>query len=442
MNKLFNLFYLLFLAVAGIGNVFASEASGQDLQTEAMTLTIQEAIQMALFGSPEIRLAEAQTMRAQEAIRESRSLNRPQVDIGTGLAYNNGFPLSIEGSAPSIFQVRASQSFLNKKNNNLIREAEESGKASGFDKESTRNELISKTASAYISLNQARKRIALAAEKIESAQTQQERADSLFQEGKIPPSDITSAKLAVSSARQQLLIAQEQANIAETELKNYIGLSTAASIHTVEPSIMSPAFEAGAVTLYQRALEQAPEIQQAEADIRSKEYHLKAEKGERLPKINIVGEYALFSHSNNYEDYYNRFERNNYLIGLSIQFPIFDGFRTSARMAQSRQEVAEATYRLERFKSDLKLATQKGVSALRIALGARDLADSEAEAIRENIQVGRVLLENGRISDMEFEKMESQLFEKEDALLEAEQVLFQRKLELLNIIGDVSALLQ
>ncbi|MEJ2245737.1 MAG: TolC family protein, partial [Acidobacteriota bacterium] len=237
-------------------------------------------------------------------------------------------------------------------------------------------------------------------------------------------------------------VAQEQVNIAEAELRIYTGIPDSDSIQTEEPSIMSSAFDADSDVLYQKALGNAPEIRQAEADIRSKEFHLEAEKGERLPKLDIVGQYALLSDSNNYKEYFNRFERNNYLIGLSIQVPIFDGFRTSSRVAQSRQEIAEARSRLARIKSDLKLATQRATSNLRIARGARDLAVDEMEVTRQIVGAGEAQLQSGRISVLEFEEMKSQLFQKESELLEREQILFQRKLELLSIIGDTSTVLQ
>jgi len=443
MNNIIKLFSpMFFLVVAVAGNGSSSGIPEQQPQADVRTLTIQEAVRMALSRSPEILLAEAQTIRAGEAVREARSMNRLQVFAGSGLAYNNGMPLSIEGAAPSIVQVQMSQSILSKKNNNLIREAEETGEASRFNKESAENSIASQTATAYFILYQARKRISMASQRLEVARVEQDRRQSLFEAGKIRMLDVTTAKTAVSEARQQLLIAQEEANIAEMELKSHTGIPDTASIQTIEPGIISPAFEADTETLYQRTLEKAPEIKQAEADIRSKEFHLESEKGEYWPKLNIIGKYALLSNSNNYEEYFNRFERHNYLIGLSVQIPIFDGFRTSARVAQSQQEISEARNRLVRIKLDLKLATQRATSNLRIARGAREHAVYEIEAVRESIQVGEALLENGRISVMEFEEMNSQLFQKEYALLESEQILFQRKLELLSIIGDTSTALQ
>ena len=443
MNTIIRLSSILFLlTVAGAGAAFPSENSEKSPSGEARILTIKETVRMALSRSPEILLAEAQTIRADEAVRESRSLNRPQVFAGSGLAYNNGMPLSIEGAAPSIFQVRMSQSILSKKNNNLIRESEQAGKASGFNRESVENDLASRTASAYFRLHQTRKMIALARERVEAAEAQRDTAESLFQAGRISRLERNSEDTAVSSARQQLLVFEEEANVAEMELKGYTGLEDAVSIHTVEPQIKFPALENDAETLYRQALENAPEIRRAEADVRAKEFHVEAEKGERLPKLDIVGQYALLSDSNNYTDYFNRFERNNYLLGLSIQVPVFDGFRTGSRIAQSRQELSEVRYRLESLKSELKLATRKSLSTLRIARGARENAQNEADAARENVQAGEALLESGRVSRKDLEETKMQLFQKESALLDADLDLFQRKLELLGIIGNIQSAFQ
>src|SRR5207247_9781098 len=136
----------------------------------------------------------------------------------------------------------------------------------------------------------------------------------------------------------------------------------APEIKTAEPSIDPQTLDLPVETLYRRALETHPEIQQAEAELRAKEFHVAAEKGEFLPRLDLVGQYALFSRFNHYQDFFNRFARNNFLAGLSIQIPVFNGFRTDARVAQSRQEELEARSRLERWKSELKLDIEGGVS--------------------------------------------------------------------------------
>ena len=193
--------------------------------------------------------------------------------------------------------------------------------------------------------------------------------------------------------------------------------------------------------LFQRAFESAPGILKAQADLRAKEFHIEAERGGYLPQIELVGQYALFSRANNYEDYFSKFVRNNFLLGLSIQVPVFNG-GTGARVAQSRQEASEARYRLESMKSNLKLDIQRGLGALRIARGAVDLGRSDVDAAREMVKVSETLMEAGRISEKDVEESRAQLLQKELALLDADQALFQRGLELLHSTGTIGTAIQ
>jgi outer membrane protein len=442
MNKLIKTLFILAACGFFAAKFIAAADADRSSQSGIRVLTMQEAVKMTLERAPEALIAEAQAVRAREALRESRSLNLPQVVTGTGLAYNNGFPLSIEGAAPSIFQVGAVKPILSKKNNNLIREAEQSAKAGQIGKDAARNDLASRTALTYYELYRARKILSLTSAGLAAAGKQLELAESSLGAGRVRPVDVTMAKNAVNSMRQQLLVAREQENLAETELRELMGLSEAISIQTQEPRMDSPIFESDADTLYKKAVESVPEILQTDANVRAKEFHVKAEKGEKLPRMELVGQYALFSRANKYEDYFNRFARNNYLLGLSVQLPLFDGFRTDAKVAQSLQEVSEERFKLQRMKSDLKLNIQRGLSALRVARGAFDLALSESEAAREMVQVNETLLASGRIGAKEIEESRMQVQQKELALINAGQALFQRKLELLHVVGTLASAIQ
>ena len=441
MTKLARTPILVFAACMILAGMLSAAEQGGSAQPEIRILSLQEAVRLTLSRSPEVLVAEAQAARAREALRESRSSNLPRLFAGTGLAYNNGFPLSIEGAAPSIIQVSASQPVFSKTNANLIREAEESGKAGQLGAESARNELASKTASVYYALFQADTIHALLSAKLDAAAKQQKQIETLLEAGKVRPVETKLARTAVLAARQQILVAQEQTLFAEKELHKLTGLSDTIRIQTVEPNINSPIFELQEEALFQRALESSPGILKAQADVRAKEFHVEAERGGYLPKMELVGQYALFSRTNNYEDYFSRFARNNFLLGLSIQVPVFNA-GTGARVAQSRQETSEARYRLESMKSNLKLDIQRGLGALRIARGAVDLGRSDIDAAREMVKVSETLMEAGRISEKDLEESRAQLLQKELALLDADQALFQRELELLHSTGATGTALQ
>jgi outer membrane protein len=443
MNKPLRIQFLVFAAcLISTGLLPAFESSGLNPGPETRTLTYQEAVRMTLSHSPDVLIAEAQSLRSKEALRESRSANRPRLTAGTGLAYNNGMPLSIEGAAPSIFQVNASQPVFSKKNANLIREAEESRKSTQLSIETVRNELALKTALVYFDLFRAREAVVLASKKLKTAQKQQEEVETLFGAGRVLRVEVTKAKNAVLAIGQQLLVVQEQAKVTEQELRELTGLSETIGIETVKPQIDSPIFVLLDEALYQQSLANSPEMLRAETDVKAKEFHVNAERGDYLPQIAIVSQYALLSRANNYDVYFSHFVRHNYLIGLSVQMPIFNGSATSARVAQSRQEASEAHLKLQRMKSDKKLDVQRKSSGLRIARGEAEVARDSVEAAREQVQVNQALMESGRLSAKDMEDSRSQLLEKELALLDADQVLFQRKLELLNSAGSLLSAIQ
>ncbi len=432
MNGLLKVLISL-LAVCASG--LALENMDQQAARPGGVLTLSEAVHLALARGPEVYLAQAEAARAGEALRETRSMNLPQIVTGTGLAYNNGFPLSIEGSAPSIIQLGLSQSIFSKKNKNLIREAEQGKIAGQAGPDGVRNDLVAKTILSYGALHQARLAIPLLEKQREAAARKLQVAEALEQAGKARPLDVSMDNLAVLKLDQDLLVAQERVRQAEAELHVLTGIPGSEKILTEVPEIKSELLTLPLDALYQRALETHPEIREAEATLRAKEFHVEAEKADRYPQFTIVSQYALFSRTNNYQDYFNRFTRNNYILGLSIQLPLFNGFRTDARVAQSRQDVEVARARLQRLKSDLKLSLERSASDLRIAMGAADLARKEVAVYEKNLEISQTLMEAGRIEPTELDKARAQLLEKRAAAIESERVFLERQVALLQTSG-------
>jgi outer membrane protein len=437
MNRYFGFLISLLVLCAP---AFALEGAGQEPVNPGGGLTLREAVRLALARGPEVYLAQVEASRAGEAVRETRSINLPQVVVGTGLAYNNGFPLSIEGAAPSIIQAGMSQSILSKKNTNLIREAEEGSKASQAGLEGARNGLAARTALLYGELHQLRQALPLLEQQRAAALRNQQVAEALLQAGRARPVDVTTAKVATANIGQQLLVSRERLRVAEAGLRELTGIPAGTEIRTEAPEIVTDILALPEDALFRRALQAHPMIREAESTLRAREFHIEAEKAERYPQLNIVSQYALFSRTNNYQDYFNRFTRNNYLLGLSVQFPLFNGFRTGSRIAQSRQEAEAARWRLQHLKSDLKLSLDQGVSDMRIASGAAELARLEVEASEEKVKISETLMEAGRINSEELESARAQLLAKRIAAVEAARALFERQVALLQASGALASL--
>jgi outer membrane protein len=213
-------------------------------------------------------------------------------------------------------------------------------------------------------------------------------------------------------------------------------------IRIAAPEIDSPIFGLQSDALYRQALEYSPDIMLAESNLKAKEFHIEAGKGDKLPRIDIVSQYALFSKTNNYADYFNRFSRNNYIIGLSMQMPIWDGSRTASKTAQNREEANEARLKLEQSKSRLKMGIERGYSAYRVAFKVAEAAQKDVEVATEMVKVSETLYESGKIGAKDLEETRSLLQQKEMSLVETNRALFERKLDLLSVSGAIASLLQ
>lgn len=412
---------------------------GQGAGLTPSVLTLEDAVKAALNRSPEMRISEAQARRAGLAAQEARSLNRPQIGLGTGLAYNNGFPLSLDGSAPSLIEVGVSLPLLSKKNNNLILEADLQKEIGRLGVESAQEDLTAKTLVAYDDLFRAQKVEAIWSLRVQGAIQEQEIRESQLHGGRSRPLDVALAKTAVAQARQQLLMAHEQVELAEGQLRELTGIAQDTIVRLSPPHLQVEIEQQPMATLLPSVLRQNPEIRKAEMEVQARTRRLEANRGERYPKVDVVGRYSLLSRMNHYQDFYNRFERNNYLVGLSIQVPVFDGHRTDARLAQSHAEVEEASGRLEQLKSELKLALGRVLSSLRVARGALEVAALELETARENLGVQQSLLEAGRIQPVDMAAARDRFHTVEIGSIEASSSLFRRQIELMRLCSRLSS---
>src|SRR5260370_17390886 len=84
-----------------------------ELPAKAQSVSLKRAVELALTHSTASTAAANDQQRAFAAMREARNQYIPQVVVGSGLGASWGFPLSLEGAAPSIFNVNAQSPVLN-----------------------------------------------------------------------------------------------------------------------------------------------------------------------------------------------------------------------------------------------------------------------------------------------------------------------------------------
>src|SRR3954468_2398156 len=114
------LFVLLLLVFAGAS-------------AKADPVTFRQAVELALRHSGTMAIATADQQRAHASYLELRNMYLPQVTLGSGLGWSYGYPMSIEGSAPTIFNVDTRQYIINAANKAFMNAAKLDWQATGMN---------------------------------------------------------------------------------------------------------------------------------------------------------------------------------------------------------------------------------------------------------------------------------------------------------------------
>src|ERR1700759_796570 len=102
------------------------------LHGEVHHLTLRQAVELAQKQNSDIMMARLDEVKAVQGVRVAQDPFTPRITLGSGLAYSNGFPMSIEGSAPSVIQAYAKQYIFNRQQSYAVAQAKEEARGAGI----------------------------------------------------------------------------------------------------------------------------------------------------------------------------------------------------------------------------------------------------------------------------------------------------------------------
>src|SRR5437773_8420342 len=150
----------------------ASQPAGQEAPKEGMpvALTLKRAIELALQNSKEIQVAKIQANVADHAAQITKAQFMPNLYAGSGAGYTNGIPETPGGRAPSVFNVTYTEQVLNEPLRGQAKEQQEQAKAQKIALEDAKNNVITRTAMAYLELGKVRHSLELLRTEQDSAE--------------------------------------------------------------------------------------------------------------------------------------------------------------------------------------------------------------------------------------------------------------------------------
>jgi outer membrane protein TolC len=408
---------------------------------EVRTMTLQQAIAMALLQNPDVLLAKLDEQKAREQVTIVHDPFAPKIFAGSGAAYTYGYPSTIDGAAPSIVQARASMSLFNRPQHYLEAQAKESARGSQIDTARRQEEVVYRVATLFLDVEQLTHSLETAGRRVESLTRVRDLTAQRVAEGRELPLESKKANLAVLRAQQQVESMMLDLESGETSLALAVGLSAADRVQPAaaeRPPLNVPDSEQASI---EQALANSNELKSFQSNIAGKMLEVKSYRAEWLPKVDLVAQYALFA-KYNYADYFQKFQTNNAELGASIQFPLLLGHRSSAEAAQAGADIAKLRIESARTRDRITADTRTAYNNLKRTEAAREVSRAELDVAREELTVTLAQMDEGRVPLASVEGARATEDDKWLAYYEAQRAAETARLNILRQMGTLEAALK
>lgn len=419
---------------AGAGALLAvSSASGQ--------ISLSSTVDLALQNSTQIRIAAADVQRAAAALAETKDAYVPNFVLGSGVGYTYGFPVG----QPSIFNVGSQSLLYSFSQPDYVRAARAALKSAQLSLKDNKDQVALDCATAYLQLQ---------TDTLELAELDREKTDaetlvSIEQQrlnaGVASRMDETKAEITSAQVDLNRFHIQDDANAQRQKLAHLTGMPAASFIPNEASIPPLPDFSTY-TTLLQTADTNNAGIQAANANAKSKlELSYGDAKQNYRPQFGFGVEYNRYAEFNNYQEYYKRFQHNNFDVGVQITIPLFDaGKRAKAR--ESAAEAVRANAEAEQAKNQASEQVQSMRHSLDELKAQQRLAKLQSAYAQEQLETVQSELKNGTgapnvapVTPRDEELASIQLEERKLDVLKANLSVMKTQLGLMRALGSIES---
>ncbi len=406
------------------------------------SLTLQQTLELAARQNPDVAIARLDEQRAEQGIKVAQDPFRPKVYGGSGLAYTYGYPNSIDGNAPSLFQLRTDMALYNRPKSYALASAREQARGSQFSSQAKTEDVAYQAADLFLTANQLKQQEQILSTQIPSLQKVIDSTNAAVQEGSQLPLELKRARVNLALSQQRLQAAQLDEDYYQMMLAVALGFPASDRVQPVESDLSvgsAPPTEDEATDM---ALRNNRELRLMQSNVLAKQLDVRSFKAERLPQLDLVAQYSLFAKYNNYAAYFKEFQSNNYQIGASVRLPILVGSAAKAMALQSYTDMEKIRIQMDQTRNRIIADTRRSYEQYEKAQSIRELSRMQLDLAREELTVLLAQNQEGRTQMAEVEKARLDEADRWMAFYDSETQVTRAKFAILRETGTLLASVQ
>ncbi|MDO8684975.1 MAG: TolC family protein [Armatimonadota bacterium] len=400
--------YVLAITYVLIGLFASNQALAQnDILVLKQTLSIQDAVTIALANNPSVAIKTADAEAAKSRIGMAKSMTKPRLStttFGTTGTMSNIIPgpASVDPQGMVIVPDKGQIDqnlmamyplYTGGRLSGQVRGARGQYQAAASDSTTAKLDVALEAKTAYRRVLLAGRFVEAYKKRTDESKERVRIAEAAFTEGRIAKYDLLRNQTELAEAEQQLVNAQRDADIALVDLKSAMGVSQSSEITLSDQLAFQPA-QIALADLESRSLQQRPEVAAVKARLKAAEAGVGVAKSSYKPQIYAIGMQDFVTSSGNGFD-------NGFTVGIAASLPIIDG-------GQRKSTVNEAKAMLRRMQAEERevvLMVSRNVATAWAELQAASknvgLAQAAVDQAEEDYRVIKLRYEAGKATNVE-----------------------------------------
>lgn len=365
---------------------------------EAVTLTLDEALAIALRDNKDILLNTEKLTQAKAGIGEARSGFLPEINLNSYATRTRGLyrkdinTYSFQAGLKQ-YLYRGGKSANTLKQARYKADAQEQGLAKAID------EIILEVKKAFYTLLMAKESAGMNGKILENSSRHLESALLRYEKGEASESEVLKAKSLLAQSESLGESSANQLESANLLLKSVLSIEEKTPIDIKGDFSYTPE-EIAVDQAILKALSLRPEIKQYDAQALADNAQIEISKAGNRPDIYGSFDYysrstisLSFSPSKGWQDYN--------VIGFTLSWPVFDGWATKYKVEQAISGLKQARILQDKLKVDVAEEVKEAYLSLNSALAILEARKKDIELYADNFKVIQEKYKDGIVSALD-----------------------------------------
>jgi outer membrane protein len=397
--------------------------------------TLKEAVDQALAKNISIQQNKLSVALAKSNVEIAKGNFLPNLNGASGGNFNVGLSpdqtgiLTNTNNFNGSFNLSSSGVIFNGfRNTNTFKQAQLGVESSLYDLKKIENDISLRVVNTYLNVLFAKENLEVASVQAAISKKQIEAAKARFDAGLTAKGDLLNFRSTAANDLQNVILQENALDLAVLNMAQLLQEPSenfdVAPIEIETPSAIL--FYENASTVFEKSLNNMPEIARAKLDIENADFNVAIAKGAFLPSLsyNLGAGTSYFHQFNNLflgqsnSSFGTQFvDRFQYGAGFSLNIPIFNRFQTKNRVAQSliNKEISETNLDIQKLQ--LKQTIAQAFLDVKSSLKSYEAAKISLEAQKEAFKNAQERFNYGAMTLFDFDLVRTRLVNAEGATI-------------------------